>query len=135
MKRLFLFTVIVMVSFSLMGCAVFETRDIGKLKRQVKVLEARQDSIEKQLDLEPTAAIYPPQEEKSEVTSAEVDAMTKKDIQRALSNAGYYDGPIDGKIGTNSRKAIREFQEDKGLKVDGISGPETKKALMEYLVK
>ncbi|MFC1570303.1 peptidoglycan-binding protein [Candidatus Omnitrophota bacterium] len=135
MKRMFLFALIVFMSFSLVGCAVFETRDVKKLKRQVTVLEARQDAIEKHLDMEPADAIYPPQEEDTAATAEEVEAMTKKDIQRALSNAGYYDGPIDGKIGTKSRKAIREFQEDKKLKVDGIAGTETKKALAEYLVR
>ena len=135
MKKLFLFVVVAAISFSITGCAVFETKDIGNLKRRVNTLEEKQSILEKRVGGEPVGVVYPPQEEKTEVTSAGIEAMTSKDIQRALSNAGYYDGPIDGKIGTNSRKAIREFQEDKGLKIDGIPGPQTKKALMEHLIK
>ena len=51
----------------------------------------------------------------------------------ALANAGYYDGKIDGKIGSVSTKAIKEFQKDNGLKVDGIVGGQTWAKLSEYL--
>src|SRR3989338_2779431 len=44
-------------------------------------------------------------------------------IQTALKNAGFYAGKIDGKIGPGSMKAIEEFQQSKGLKVDGKVGP------------
>ena len=59
--------------------------------------------------------------------------MSKKDIQRALRKAGYYHGAIDGKLGSQSRNAIKEFQEDHGLKVDGIAGSQTQKVLVRYL--
>jgi murein L,D-transpeptidase YcbB/YkuD len=54
-------------------------------------------------------------------------------IQTALKNAGLYNGPIDGKIGPGSRKAIETFQKDNGLKVDGKVGPKTWAALEPYL--
>ncbi|MBD3380065.1 MAG: hypothetical protein GF408_06360 [Candidatus Omnitrophica bacterium] len=60
-------------------------------------------------------------------------SMSKREIQKALKNAGYYYGPIDGKIGNKSKRAIREFQADHGLKVDGIVGSQTKQALLKYL--
>ncbi len=53
-------------------------------------------------------------------------------IQRALKDRGYDPGPIDGVIGTQSRAAIRKFQQDNGLAVgvEGRSIPyETLKAL------
>ena len=50
-------------------------------------------------------------------------------IQSALKNRGYYSGNIDGIFGTLTRKAVTAFQRDSGLKVDGIAGPETLKAL------
>jgi N-acetylmuramoyl-L-alanine amidase len=59
--------------------------------------------------------------------------MSKKDIQKALKNAGYYDGPVDGKIGPKTRAAIKAFQGDKGLKEDGIPGSQTKEKLAKYL--
>jgi len=46
-------------------------------------------------------------------------------LQRALKNAGYYTGPIDGKTGSGTREAIRRFQEDNGLTADGVCGRQT----------
>jgi hypothetical protein len=40
-------------------------------------------------------------------------------VQSALAKRGYYRGPIDGVIGTRSRRAIRGFQNDQGLPVTG----------------
>ncbi len=59
--------------------------------------------------------------------------MTKEDVQTALKNAGYYNGDVDGKIGPKTRAAIKAFQEDMGLKVDGIAGKQTKEKLHKYL--
>jgi len=56
-----------------------------------------------------------------------------KDIQRALKVAGYYNGAIDGKIGPDSRKAVREFQTANGLKSDGVVGRQTWSKLKVYL--
>lgn len=46
-------------------------------------------------------------------------------IQRALRKAGYYQGEIDGKVGSGTKQAIRNFQRDNGLKTDGICGRQT----------
>ncbi|MDO8525938.1 MAG: peptidoglycan-binding domain-containing protein [Candidatus Omnitrophota bacterium] len=58
-----------------------------------------------------------------------------KDIQRALKNAGFYAGSVDGKIGPRTKKAIEEFQRSKGLKADGKVGPMTWAELEKYLVQ
>ena len=50
---------------------------------------------------------------KSQPVAATTSDMTSKNIQIALSNAGYYNGSIDGKIGPKSQKAIREFQAER----------------------
>ncbi|OGW78272.1 MAG: hypothetical protein A2Z83_08295 [Omnitrophica bacterium GWA2_52_8] len=55
------------------------------------------------------------------------------DIQTALKNAGYYSGVIDGKIGSGSESAIRAFQKDNGLEVDGVVGRNTWSRLKVYL--
>ncbi|MBF0216667.1 MAG: peptidoglycan-binding protein [Candidatus Omnitrophica bacterium] len=59
--------------------------------------------------------------------------QTAKNIQKALKNAGFYSGEIDGKIGKGTRKAVREFQGSEGLKVDGIVGKKTWSRLQSYL--
>jgi len=41
------------------------------------------------------------------------------DVQSALSREGYYDGPIDGRLGDATRKALRRYQRDHGLDVTG----------------
>ncbi|MDD4956383.1 MAG: peptidoglycan-binding protein [Candidatus Omnitrophica bacterium] len=56
--------------------------------------------------------------------------LSARDVQTILKNAGYYDGAIDGKLGPKSIEAIKAFQKNKGLKVDGKVGAETKKALL-----
>ena len=59
--------------------------------------------------------------------------LTKKDIQIALKNAGVYDGPIDGKIGRTTKKAIKEFQKANGLRADGVVGKNTRNLLLQYV--
>jgi len=58
-----------------------------------------------------------------------------KDIQRALKNAGFDVGTIDGKMGPKTKKAIEDFQKSKGLKADGKVGPKTWIELEKYLIK
>src|SRR5438034_10275507 len=40
-------------------------------------------------------------------------------VQRRLASAGYYPGPIDGVIGSRTRRAIRAYERSHGLPVDG----------------
>ncbi len=68
-------------------------------------------------------------------SSKNATSLTKADIQIALKNAGFYNGPIDGKMGSYTRKAIREFQKENGLEVDGVAGKKTKSLLVKYLSK
>ena len=55
------------------------------------------------------------------------------EIQKALKNAGYYSGTVDGKIGPGSREAIRSFQRDNGLTADGVCGKQTWSKLKAHL--
>jgi|GEM_PF-887275 len=73
--------------------------------------------------------------EKEEVASGAFVAPTPEEIQNALSNAGYYNGSIDGKIGPKSKKAITDFQIDNSLEADGKVGPKTWAKLKTYLKK
>ena len=56
-----------------------------------------------------------------------------KECQTLLEKAGYSVGPcgIDGDFGKDTLAAVKAFQKDHGLKVDGIVGPLTKKELMK----
>lgn len=61
--------------------------------------------------------------------------MSTRDIQTALKNLGYDPGPVDGILGGMTRRAVRKFQADKGLSVDGVIGPQTLKALFNTAPK
>lgn len=54
-------------------------------------------------------------------------------IQQALLSAGYNPGPVDGKMGRMTQKAIRDFQEANSLSVDGKVGPKTWAKLAPFL--
>ncbi len=67
--------------------------------------------------------------------SAAVEKPSIQDVQKALKNAGLYEGKIDGISGPVTREAIKSFQSQNGLKSDGKAGPMTWQKLKEYLVK
>ncbi|GAB4374416.1 MAG: hypothetical protein Kow00121_18770 [Elainellaceae cyanobacterium] len=51
------------------------------------------------------------------------------DIQRQLADLGYYNGEITGQYGPETQAAVSRFQQDRGLAVDGIVGPNTAQVL------
>lgn len=53
-------------------------------------------------------------------------------IQKALKNAGYYQGDMDGKVGTRTKEAIRNFQRDQGITPDGVCGRQTWSRLKSF---
>lgn len=57
--------------------------------------------------------------------------MDPSDIQRALVFLGYDPGPVDGVLGPRTRAAIKMFQYDRGLVVDGVVGRATFRALAD----
>jgi hypothetical protein len=46
-------------------------------------------------------------------------SRTEASVQAALARRGYYNGPIDGDIGSGSRRAIARFQANHGLTPTG----------------
>ena len=52
-----------------------------------------------------------------------------KQLQLALKEAGYDPGQTDGIYGKKTERAVRRFQKDHQLKVDGIAGEKTQTAL------
>lgn len=48
-----------------------------------------------------------------------------RQIQQKLRELGLYSGSVDGVYGTATQKAVRQFQKNCGLTVDGIAGPKT----------
>ena len=54
-------------------------------------------------------------------------------VQGDLTFLGFYEGPIDGIAGDETRGAISAFQEDAGIEADGDYGPQTDAAMAEAL--
>jgi DNA invertase Pin-like site-specific DNA recombinase/peptidoglycan hydrolase-like protein with peptidoglycan-binding domain len=50
-------------------------------------------------------------------------------LQRTLRRLGWRPGPVDGRFGPRTERAVVRFQSAAGLVVDGIRGPRTAKAL------
>ena len=52
-----------------------------------------------------------------------------QELQRRLTDLGFYSGEVDGVVGSKSRAAIREFQRAKGLTPDGYPSVEVLDAI------
>lgn len=48
-----------------------------------------------------------------------------KELQSRLAGLGYVVGPIDGIFGPRTERAVRLFQSEHGLRVDGLAGTQT----------
>lgn len=133
------FLVCMAVSVALTGCATsgknIPKLDVQRLQVQISNLETelkQKDEeikgLKSQLENDGSA------EKVSSGKTAGVSARpTYRNIQKTLKNAGLYTGPIDGKIGKETKKAIKAFQENNGLIVDGIVGKKTWAELEKYL--
>jgi len=146
------------IAFLLIGCATASSKRLNSLETKVGALEAKVDSLEqRQSAIESqtgearqslgyltgkvnshgpsTIVVTSAKGNKGYLYKSGKKSLTHKDIQLALKNAGFYNGPIDGKIGKQTKKAIREFQSANGLKADGIVGPKTRNLLLQYLTQ
>ena len=61
---------------------------------------------------EPIQAAWP-------VNQRQLDREQRLDLQRRLASLGYDLGEPDGKLGSKTRDAVRDFQERRGLVPDG----------------
>ena len=55
------------------------------------------------------------------------DAVKK--LQQQLKKLGYYSGSVDGKFGSGTTQSVKTFQQMNDLRVDGVAGPATQRAL------
>lgn len=115
-----------------------EERDseIVDLKYQIKDLSSRVED-------QPASSYVEPAAVKSSASTTEAVSTSDNkiikvsasvsDVQRALKNAGFYKGSIDGKIGQQTKKAVESFQRQHNLTADGIVGRRTWEELKVYL--
>ncbi len=48
-----------------------------------------------------------------------------RELQQRLKDLGYYTGSVDGSFGSGTETALRTFQQNNGLTVDGVAGKNT----------
>jgi len=125
-SRMILFVLSV---FVLSGCAT------GSKKQPAQSQAVVQESYSQDYDRDDIRASVSYEKPEKKISSEPVIQLSPKQIQRALKSAGFYQGPIDGKIGNKSKEAIVKFQKAKGLKADGVVGKMTLAALNKYLSK
>lgn len=123
------------------------TEEVGAIKTKLDTVEAKLDTVEsRQADAERMASEQAQtlEELKSRRSAASSNISVSqtrkfrstervKDIQVCLKNAGFYTGKIDGRKGRGTRRAIRAFQRQNGLHVDGVVGPRTWELLSKYM--
>ena len=63
------------------------------------------------------------------VTSPMMSGQDVHDVQERLAELGYSPGVADGIYGDATAAAVRMFQAEQGLEVDGVVGPRTRAAL------
>lgn len=129
MLKLFLISLLI---FFLVGCATPRVeKESQQLQNRIALLEQELQQKDERIRLleEDLGQKKSSVKEKKQIPDA-----TPKRIQRALRNAGFYKGPIDGNIGSQTKEAIKAFQKANDLKPDGIVGKRTWEKLSTYLV-
>jgi len=109
-----------------------------QLRNQVTVLESQIQSKDQELNsLKEALASAEAQNEaaKKEAIPEAKSRPNNKQVQIALRNAGFEPGALDGKMGRQTRDAIKAFQRANNLKEDGKVGKKTWAVLKNYLVK
>lgn len=138
-SKVFLLLGVVVIMAGLSGCATAgknKDMEIQGLRNQITVLESQLqnkeeevNSLKYQLDSQSQAKEKAVRKLVPETKSR----PTTKQIQKALSNAGYDPGPVDGRKGRQTREAIRAFQRANNLRADGVVGKRTWALLGKYL--
>ncbi len=140
-KRISLGFAVVVFVFLLSGCATMRKNknlEVQGLKNQVSALEtqiqAKDREIEGLRNVLTNRSMVEEKKAKKVIPEVKSHPNTRQ-IQMALKNAGYEPGTIDGKMGKQTKEAIKAFQKANDLKADGRVGKQTWGLLQEYLYK
>ncbi len=140
-KRVIVFCFVVAMAISFSGCATFGKKkdlEIQGLKNQVTALESQLQNKDQEIsglreELDRAAQEKNSFSENKGILEAK-SRPSNKQIQLALRNAGYNPGKIDGRIGKQTREAIKAFQRANSIPADGKVGKQTWEALRGSLV-
>jgi peptidoglycan hydrolase-like protein with peptidoglycan-binding domain len=143
LKKWVILSILVIFAFSLTGCATARKQkdlEIQGLRNQISVLESQIQSKDEEINSLRETSAKSQEEATKQISRKKVIGEVKsrpnvKQIQIALVNAGYNAGSLDGRMGKQTRQAIKAFQRANNLAVDGKAGKQTWNLLKEYLYK
>ncbi|MCM8774100.1 MAG: peptidoglycan-binding protein [Candidatus Omnitrophica bacterium] len=121
---------------SLKVTGYIDNKTLEEISRLYKERFLPLDNVKIGKDVEQVKGIDSVNKDKEQVGEKKVESFKKISvfqIQTALKNAGFSPGPIDGKLGPKTKKAIIEFQKREGLVPDGKVGRKTWEKLCKYL--
>lgn len=130
----------------LSGCATMNNKsqlETEKLQDRVSSLEMQLQQKNAEVGSLRMALAKKTEEAALNKQSKEAQGFAKEDagkpsvkqIQKALKNAGFNPGPVDGRSGTQTRLAVKEFQKVNNISADGKVGKQTWSLLEPYLNK
>ena len=140
-KKVLAFSLLGILVVFLSGCVTtrkYSDSEIESLKNRISTLEeelqAKDNEIYNLKESLSKGQEFPAGVQASKKVIQEVKSRPSvKQIQTALKNAGFNPGPIDGRMGRQTRAAIRQFQSANNLAVDGKVGKKTWGVLKVYL--
>ncbi len=133
--RIKILLVVFLVVF-LSGCATTrKTKDnqVQQLRHRINSLEAELQSKDEEISSLENKLQGLKSSDIRKTKDSAVLHLSLRQIQTALKSAGFYKGPIDGKIGLQTKEATKAFQKANDLKPDGIVGKRTAEKLSKYL--
>lgn len=146
LRKAILLWVMIFFVASVSGCATSRKKNdlaMQGLRNQILALETQLQAKDAEIESLKNTLNQPSEEKKELVRKAlkkkvigEVKSRPKvKEIQIALQNAGYNPGAIDGRMGRQTRDAIKAFQRANNLVADARVGRQTWNLLRGYLYK
>jgi len=148
LRKTLVFSLLIIFLVSLSGCATGRKKtdlEIQGLRNQISVLETQILSKDEEINSLKESLSRVQETQQQEVTVKKVSKKkiigevksrpNAKQIQIALENAGYNPGAVDGRMGKQTRDAIKAFQKANGLVADGKVGKQTWNLLRGYLYK
>lgn len=143
MRRAFMFFISGLLLISLSGCVtISKEKDLEnqKLRNQIALLDTQLQNKDAEINnlrdaLTKANTDKEALEKKSSGNKGFIECKSRpsiKQIQTALANAGYNPGSIDGKMGKQTKDAIKAFQKANNLTADGKVGKQTWMLLKSY---
>jgi peptidoglycan hydrolase-like protein with peptidoglycan-binding domain len=124
---------LMMLLFAVSGCVTtLKSPERQSYEQTIAQLQAKSGSLD--------AELYKQKDENASLKQQivilqkkEVRMPNGREIQTALKKGGFYKGEVDGQIGSQTKDAVKKFQQANGISPDGVVGSKTWVILVKYL--